>query len=36
LLLRANQLEAEPKVVWFTPEEMEVILSAKPKTKKGK
>jgi len=36
LLLRANQREPEPKVVWFTPEEMEVILSAKPKTKKTK
>jgi NAD(P)H-hydrate repair Nnr-like enzyme with NAD(P)H-hydrate epimerase domain len=36
LLLRANQREPEPKVAWFTPEEMEVILSAKPKTKKTK
>ena len=36
LLLRTHMREAEPKVIWYTPEEMDVILSAKPKTKKGK
>jgi hypothetical protein len=36
LLLRTHMQDPDPKVVWYTPEEMETILSAKPKTKKGK
>jgi NAD(P)H-hydrate repair Nnr-like enzyme with NAD(P)H-hydrate epimerase domain len=36
LLLRTQMQDPDPKVVWYTPEEMETILSAKPKTKKGK
>jgi len=36
LLIRSSMQDPDPKVVWYTPEEMEVILSAKPKTKKGK
>ena len=33
LLLRSN---TDDKIVWYTPEEMETIISAKPKTKKSK
>jgi len=36
LLLRTHMQDPDPKVIWYTPEEMDVILSAKPKTKKGK
>ena len=36
LLIRSHMQDPEPKVVWYTPEEMDTILSAKPKTKKTK
>ena len=36
LLIRGHMLDPEQKVVWYTPEEMETIVSAKPKTKKTK
>ena len=36
LLLRTHMQDPEPKVIWYTPQEMETILSAKPKTKKTK
>jgi hypothetical protein len=37
LLIRTHMQDPDPKMVWYTPEEMEtIILSPKPKTKKTK